>query len=242
MFVSKYSASGNDFIIITQFHKGNYSQLAKKLCHRKFGIGADGLIVLLPGISTDLSWQFYNCDGSIASMCGNGARAAFLYAKNNRLIDKSEATLLTKAGVINGYIKDNIVKITLSKSDVLAKDNNYYLIDTGVKHYVKFVDDLSTFDDVKTIIKLRNKYDANVNYVSLLDGLLYVRTFEKGVESETLACGTGISASFYVMCLEKGIKSMKVVAKSGETLNLSYSNDTIYYEGLVTSVLNSYLP
>ena len=100
MKISKYCASGNDFVIITAFSNKNRSLLAKKLCDRFNGVGADGLIIILPDTNNDFKWEFYNSDGSVAKMCGNGARAAFMYAYENNLISK-------KAKFLNKYTKLN---------------------------------------------------------------------------------------------------------------------------------------
>ena len=100
MFISKYSASGNDFVILHSFKKEDRSELAKKLCDRKNGIGADGLIVLVPHKNLDFEWEFYNADGSYAAMCGNGSRATAHYAYNYGLANK-EMKFLTGAGIIS---------------------------------------------------------------------------------------------------------------------------------------------
>jgi diaminopimelate epimerase len=120
MVVSKYNASGNDFVIFHAFKKINRGKLAKKLCDRFEGIGADGLIVILPHDKYDFEWQFYNSDGSEAEMCGNGSRAAAHYAYYNNLAD-NKMRFLTLAGVIEAQVEGDIVKTQLSPYKFVGK-------------------------------------------------------------------------------------------------------------------------
>ena len=242
MKISKYCASGNDFVIITAFSNKNRSLLAKKLCDRFNGVGADGLIIILPDTNNDFKWEFYNSDGSVAKMCGNGARAAFMYAYENNLISK-KAKFLSGAGVIDGEIcsfknKNAEVKIKLTKHKVcLPKFNELDLewcfYDTGVPHLVSFVSDVSKFNlDICKV--MRKKYNANVNFAQILDDKILVRTFERGVEAETLACGTGMAASFYAAFKEGKIPpQISVYPTSGERLELSLKDGEIYFKGIV---------
>lgn len=124
MTVSKYSANGNDFVLFHTFVKKDRSELAKELCHRQNGIGADGLIVLLPHAKYDFEWQFYNSDGSEAEMCGNGSRACAHYAYINELTD-NKMSFLTQAGVISAEVDDSMVLSELTPPSVLEKDIIY---------------------------------------------------------------------------------------------------------------------
>lgn len=242
MKVSKYCASGNDFVIITAFSNKDRSLLAKKLCDRFNGVGADGLIVILPDDKNDFKWEFYNSDGSLASMCGNGSRAAFMYAYENEIISK-KAKFLSGAGVINGEIyslKNKIAevevkltkpKICLDKFNELGLEWHFY--DTGVPHLVSFVSDASKFN-LDTCRVMRKKYNANVNFAQILDDKILVRTFERGVEAETLACGTGMAASFYAAFKDGKIPpQISVYPTSGERLELSLKEGEIYFKGAV---------
>lgn len=234
----KYCASGNDFVIFSTDEKKDRSNLAKELCNRYSGVGADGMIVLLPSKDYDFEWDFYNCDGSKASMCGNGARAAALFAVQ-RLGKNKNLSFLSGAGEIKASIFDDEVEILLSKAkDVKSKfsfeDKTWQGVDTGVPHLVHFCEDLKDFN-IELCKKARDKFNANVNFAKVLDKEnMAVRTFERGVENETLACGTGMAACFYLAYLNKLVdKSVKILPKSKEELLLRLENDDIYFKGRV---------
>lgn len=245
MQLTKYNASGNDFVIFHTFKVCDRSDLAKRLCDRQNGIGADGLIVLLPHDKYDFQWQFYNSDGSVASMCGNGTRACAHYAYLNGLADAT-MQFLTGAGVIASTVIGNSVETQLTSPKKLSEpfeENGltWYFYDTGVPHLVTFVEDLTTFD--KTIARqMRYQYNANVNYASVKNSNLHVRTYERGVEDETLACGTGMAASFYSAYNEKLVgESIKVYPTSGEELTLRIENNILFFKGKVQKVFETYM-
>lgn len=120
MTVSKYSANGNDFVLFHTFVKSDRSELAKELCHRQNGIGADGLIVLIPHARYDFEWQFYNSDGSEAEMCGNGSRACAHYAFVNNLAER-KMSFLTGAGIISAEVDGDMVLSELTPPSILEK-------------------------------------------------------------------------------------------------------------------------
>lgn len=237
MIVEKYSASGNDFVIFQDDQKKDRTDLAIKLCDRHEGVGADGLIVLVPHDECDFEWEFYNADGSYASMCGNGSRAAAHFAYKHNLA-KSSMAFMTGAGVIHAVVEDDIVETELTKP-IFMKDKfeqfgfTWWLLDTGVPHLVTFVDDLASFDlDIAS--KMRYEHNANVNFAKIEDGYLNVRTYERGVENETLACGTGMAACFLeAHLIGKITNSASVFPKSNEELNLRYEDEKLYFKGLV---------
>jgi diaminopimelate epimerase len=246
MRVSKYSANGNDFVIFHTFLKKDRSSLAKELCHRQNGVGADGLIVLLPHNEVDFEWQFYNADGSEAEMCGNGSRAAAHYAYSNNLAP-SKMSFLTLAGIINAEVDGNMVLSELTPPKILSKeihhDNKlWWKIDTGVPHMVTFVDDIENFD-IQSARELRYKENANVNIAKILDnGNMMVRTYERGVEDETLACGTGMSACFYRAYTEGKVKNnIEVYPTSKETLYIGMNERTITFKGEVKKTFEAIL-
>ncbi|MFT5660870.1 MAG: diaminopimelate epimerase [Sulfurimonas sp.] len=237
MTVSKYSASGNDFVIFHSEVKKDRSELAKELCHRQDGIGADGLIVVIPNATYDFQWQFYNSDGSSAEMCGNGSRACAHYAYSHDLAPVN-MSFLTEAGVIKAEVDGLMVLSELTPPSILEKGiefsgKNWWKIDTGVAHMVAFVENIEAFD-ISEARELRQKYNANVN-IAFLDGKnLRVRTYERGVEDETLACGTGMAACFYRALQEGLVKdSIEVYPASGETLYLGMNDRTITFRGEV---------
>lgn len=245
MNIAKYSASGNDFVIFHTFIEKDRSSLAKKLCDRFSGIGADGLIVLLPYEGVDFKWQFYNSDGSEASMCGNGSRAAAHYAFNYGLAS-SKMVFLTGAGIINAKVNGNVVESELTDPIIKDKDieefgKNWWLIDTGVPHLIAFSNYLNEFN-LDEARKLRKNYNANVNLAKIKDGKIYIKTYERGVEDETQACGTGMAAAFYRAYLEKLVSNeAKIYPKSGEELTLSYKENSLFLKGAVKKVFETFI-
>jgi len=248
MHLSKYSANGNDFVIFHSDVKEDRTELAKTLCHRQDGIGADGLIVVLPHAEYDFEWQFYNSDGSHADMCGNGSRACAHYAYVNGLAPKN-MRFLTGAGVINAYVEDGdnrrgMVLSELTPPEILDKTiefngKSWWLINTGVPHLVCFSDNIEEFD-IDEARELRYKYNANVNNMALAGENLKVRTYERGVEDETLACGTGMAACFYRALQEGKVKeNIEVYPISGDTLYLGVNERTITFKGLVKNTFNT---
>lgn len=241
MTLSKYSANGNDFVIFHTFVKEDRSNLAKQLCHRQNGIGADGLIVLVPSDEHDFEWQFYNSDGSEATMCGNGSRACAHYAYSNHLAPAA-MKFLTGAGVIKAVVDGAMVQSDLTPP-IMLNDNieefgaKWQLINTGVPHLVCLVEDITHFN-IQEARELRHKYNANVNIALVADKEhMVVRTYERGVEDETLACGTGMAASFWAAYLSGLVNdNISVNPKSGDTLYLGKNDTTIIFGGEVTKV------
>jgi diaminopimelate epimerase len=246
MKVAKYSANGNDFVIFHSDAHEDRSHLAKELCHRQDGIGADGLIVVLPKEKKegeyDFVWQFYNSDGSHADMCGNGSRACAHYAFNNSLAPQ-KMKFLTGAGVIAATVEDNTPKSGMVESEltppqlidkeIVFNGHSWWLINTGVPHLVRYTDNIELFD-IEEARELRYVYNANVNIMQVEGENLRVRTYERGVEDETLACGTGMSACFYRAFSEGKVKNnIEVYPTSGDTLYLGFNGKTITFKGRV---------
>lgn len=243
MTVTKYSANGNDFVLFHTFIKKDRSELAKKLCHRQEGIGADGLIVLLPHIENDFEWQFYNSDGSSAEMCGNGSRACAHYAYVNELAP-AKMSFLTTAGVIHAEVDGAMVQSELTPPIIVDKmivenGKSWWLINTGVPHLVHITENIEVFD-IKEARELRYKYNVNVNIVFVNGNSLKVRTYERGVEDETLACGTGMAACYY-RALQEGLvkENIEVYPRSGDTLYLGMNERTITFKGKVKKVFST---
>ena len=244
MKVSKYSANGNDFVIFHSDEKKDRSALAKELCHRQDGIGADGLIVIIPHAKYDFEWQFYNSDGSTAEMCGNGSRACAHYAFTHEITSKN-MSFLTEAGVINAEVDGEMVLSELTPPKILYKaiesdGKSWWKIDTGVAHLVNFTTNIEEFDLVEARA-LRYEHNANINIAFIDENKnLKVRTYERGVEDETLACGTGMAACFYRAYVEKKVcDSIEVYPRSGDTLYLGYNGKTITFKGRVKNTFNT---
>ena len=239
MTVTKYSANGNDFVMFLAQEKADRSQLARELCHRQNGVGADGLVVLLPHKEYDFEWEFYNSDGSHANMCGNASRAVAHYAHEKGIAKDGKAEFLTGAGVIKATINGLYVVSDMTKPDIMREDieeygETWWLIDSGVPHLVAVRDDISEFN-IEQVRALRHKYNANVNICKVEGDTIFVRTYERGVEDETLACGTGMVACFIRNYKEgKVSKQVKVHPKSADELYVSYEDGVYKFGGKVT--------
>jgi len=234
MIITKYNASGNTFVIFHTNIKDDYSKLAIKLCEKE---KVDGLIVVVPHNDYDFEWLFYNNDGSTALMCGNGTRAVAHYAYKNK-ISNSKVKFLTGAGEINCIVENDIIETTMITPKLLKNEFDemgfsWVIIDTGVPHLVTIVDDINQFD-LEICSKMRYKYNANVNFTKVENGTLKVRTYEKGVEAETQACGTGMTACF-LRALELSLieTPAKVYPTSNEELILKKDEFGVYFKGKV---------
>ncbi len=237
MRVTKYSANGNDFIIFIAKDRADRSKLASKLCHRQNGIGADGMVVLLPHEEYDFEWEFYNSDGSLADMCGNASRAVAHFAHEKGISKDGKAEFLTGAGVIRATINGLYVVSDMRTPKILNRveedGENWWLINTGVPHLVAIRDTIEEFD-IEQMRRLRYKYNANVNICKPMRDELFVRTYERGVEDETLACGTGMVACFVRCHVEKLLDNMvKTTPKSGDELYISLENGIYKFGGKV---------
>lgn len=199
----KFQGTGNDFVMIdnrqNNFPKEN-TKCIEKLCDRRFGIGADGLILLENDIETDFRMIYYNSDGNQSSMCGNGGRCIVAFAKMLSIIDK-EATFLATDGLHHALILDNdSISLEMKNVSKIRVGEEYVFLNTGSPHHVMLVDDLENYDVKKNGATIRyselyGKEGSNVNFVKQLsENHFALRTYERGVEDETLSCGTGATA------------------------------------------------
>lgn len=254
---SKMVASGNDFVVLPEnnlsairrpegrgwqpnsqsYH--SLSAVARKICDRKFGAGADGLLLINKSSKADIKMRIFNADGSEAEMCGNGARCAALWEKlKNKNFKKGIITIETKAGIIESQVNGGNVKIKLTdpedlKLNIPLKVNNRSLkvdfINTGVPHVIIFVEGLDKIDvfGIGRAVRYHKKFaprGANVNFVEPLSRNSFrIRSYERGVEGETLACGTGTVASALIFAL-KGGAGNKIGAhtRGGEKLSVYF--------------------
>jgi diaminopimelate epimerase len=239
MTVTKYSGNGNDFIMFVAQEKEDRSVLAKTLCHRQNGVGADGLVVVLPHPTYDFEWEFYNSDGSTAAMCGNASRCVAHFAHEKGISRDNTAEFLTGAGVIratiNGlYVVSDMVEPKIVREDIDEEGECWWLIDSGVPHLVAIRDTIDDFD-IDQARRLRQKYNCNVNICKLEGDTMYVRTYERGVENETLACGTGMVACYIRNHKEGKIEGqIKVHPVSGDELYVSFEDGVYRFGGKVT--------
>lgn len=267
----KMSGSGNDFIIIDNrsgiISSSEGSNVARTLCRPKISVGADGLILIesptQPG--SDFRWRFYNADGSEAEMCGNGGRCAARFAYVNGIAGQ-KMVFETLAGLIKAEILDPRVKLEMSRPHglrvdikILTNDRAWVLhfINTGVPHVICFTPDLDEIDvqGIGRQIRFHEEFQpagANVNFVNVVDeNTIAIRTYERGVEDETLACGTGSVAGAIIASLREGVKSPVCVrTRGGESLNVYFKSAPdgmrdvflegeakIIYEGLIREAL-----
>jgi diaminopimelate epimerase len=211
----KYQGTGNDFILID--NRLNEITLTneqvKFLCDRRFGIGADGLMLLELEPGTDFKMVYYNSDGNTSSMCGNGGRCIVAFAKHLGIID-NKAKFLAIDGMHEASINENEI-VSLKMQDVKSVEagDDFFYLNTGSPHYVKLVNNIEAYDVKNTGAAIRNnvrfkEIGTNVNFIERTDERLFVRTYERGVEDETYSCGTGVTAAALVAAI-KGISNGK---------------------------------
>jgi diaminopimelate epimerase len=241
----KYEGAGNDFIIIDNREKEiafSKNQI-KFLCDRHFGIGSDGLMLLTQKPETDFNMEFFNPDGSGGMMCGNGGRCVVRFAKDRGIITKDTTCFMAPDGKHEAEILDENIALKMKDVKEVEKFSDGYYLNTGTSHFVKKVDDVNKEDVLKNGRLIRwdarfSKYDGcNANfYTELKDKELLIRTYERGVENETLACGTGIVATAIVYGVDKDYKdgqyNIKVKTKDND-LKVSYKKTDNHFTDVV---------
>lgn len=231
----KYQGAGNDFIIIDdsllQFDHTNQSFIAS-LCDRHFGIGADGVILFRPATQANHAFTmvYFNADGSESTMCGNGGRCIAQFALDQSKV-KGNAAVFNAIDGIHLFEKSAENRIRLKMIDVTNVEklaNGAYVLNTGSPHYVQFAENISTLDVKAEGKRIRNSdpfkaKGINVNFAELTDSGLDIRTYERGVEDETLACGTGITAAAIAAFYANKIDAPTVAIKAlGGDLNVQF--------------------
>lgn len=220
---SKYQGAGNDFIVINMMENEielSTEQIAR-LCDRRFGIGADGLMTISKDPNSDFFMRYYNSDGKEGSMCGNGGRCIAKFAFTHKICGRS-----TRFNAIDGIhtAEINDETVSLSMQDVLEikEYEDGYFLNTGSPHFVKFVESIREINVKDQGLKIANEprfapNRTNVNFISSESGAWNIATFERGVEDETLACGTGSVASAIVIHFTKksAAEKIKLFAKGG---------------------------
>ena len=237
----KMSGTGNDFILIDHrqplISRELMPEFARLVCRRRFSVGADGLIFIEKSDLADFQWRFFNGDGSEAEMCGNGARCAarFAYLQG---IAPAHMRFATLAGIIEAKVAAVNVSVLMTpprdfrlerRVGLADRTLTLHSVDTGVPHAVLFVDDFAAVDIYALGREIRFHRDfmpagTNVNFVQLLEGgALKVRTYERGVENETLACGTGATAAALLAAvLGKTASPVDIVTSGGDRLTISF--------------------
>lgn len=239
----KYQGAGNDFILIDNRNlMANHSdpKLISKLCDRRFGIGGDGIIFLQSRDGYDFEMIYYNADGQPSSMCGNGGRCIVAFAKHLGIID-SEAEFVAVDGTHHAKISESGDWVSLQMIDVdkITTDGNAYVLNTGSPHYIEMTAALRDKNVYADGYAIRNNdtYRAkgiNVNFVEPIDNGYFVRTFERGVENETFACGTGVTAVALAMAKhnhQTGHLNTPIKVLGGD-LNIRFDYDGQKFTGI----------
>lgn len=237
----KYQGTGNDFIIIDNrqldFPK-NDTKLIARLCDRRFGIGADGLILLEPHDSYDFTMVYYNADGSTSTMCGNGGRCLVAFAKKLGLVT-SEAHFEASDGYHYAKISDENIALQMIDVSEVTLHEKYQYVYTGSPHHVELVTNLNDYDVKMCGAKIRysNLYGvsgSNVNFVEQEnENTFRVRTYERGVEDETLSCGTGVTAVAIAMYEIRKTSSMNIdLIVPGGKLQVSFTKAGQYFKNV----------
>ncbi|MAT55574.1 MAG: diaminopimelate epimerase [Saprospirales bacterium] len=233
---SKYQGAGNDFVMIDNrsgfFPKEN-QQLIEWICKRRFGVGADGLILLEEADGYDFRMVYYNSDGRESSMCGNGGRCIAAFARELDLSRKDRLSFIAIDGPHEAILNvDGTVSLHMSDVESVEVGEDYFLLNTGSPHYVVFVEDLRDINVVESARVIRygdrfRKEGVNVNFVEPVGDGLKVYTYERGVEDETLACGTGVTAAALAAAIRNSGLSkgeFPIEAKGGK-LKVSFEKD-----------------
>ncbi|XLS30878.1 diaminopimelate epimerase [Flavobacteriaceae bacterium M23B6Z8] len=236
----KYQGTGNDFVLIdnrTLLFDKDDTKLVAKLCDRKFGIGADGLILLENDKISDFKMVYYNSDGNQSTMCGNGGRCIVAFANYLGIINDS-TSFLAIDGIHYAELENGIVKLQMNDVEEITHFNGYSFLNTGSPHHVQLSENLEEHDVKKLGAAIRyGKYGAsgsNVNFVKqLASNEFAVRTYERGVEDETLSCGTGVTAVALAVFDKKITTSKQITIKTpGGTLEVSFEASDNGYKNI----------
>ncbi len=236
----KYQGTGNDFILIDNrpdiIDKSD-TRLIEFLCDRRFGIGADGLILLEHDESTDFRMVYFNSDGNQSSMCGNGGRCIVAFAKKMGII-QDNTEFMAIDGVHQAEIQDDIVSLTMKDVSEIRNKPAYYFLNTGSPHHVQLVNALDEYGVREEGERLRyglyGQKGSNINFVQQLnENEFKIRTYERGVEDETLSCGTGVTAVAIAMHHAKKTQKQKVkIATQGGGLKVCFDYDDGTYKNV----------
>ena len=255
----KMSGTGNDFIIIDHrkplLTPEAMAEFAAKICRRKFSAGADGLILIEDSSEADFQWRFFNADGSVAEMCGNGARCAARFAFLQG-IAPAQMRFATLAGIIEATVSEKDVAVKMTDPFALnmhqritaeGKEYTVHSIDTGVPHAVVFVDDIDQAD-VRALGRRIRHHEAfqpagtNVNFAQRQGDVIKVRTYERGIEDETLACGTGAAAcAIIAVLLDQAASPVDIITSGNDRLTILFDCKEDKVSGRNNIVYNVFL-
>lgn len=222
----KYEGAGNDFIMVDNrsgFFLENTNSI-ENLCDRHFGIGADGLILLENSEGHAFRMVYFNSDGLESTFCGNGGRCIVAFARQLGIV-KDEVRFMAKDGFHEAVFEGDLVKLRMSDAALPETALNGHRIFTGSPHFVQFVkvvDSVDVFSEGQRIRKLFGEDGINVNFVEKQNDGLFVRTYERGVEDETLSCGTGVTAAALTAAVDAGYKSPIQIRSKGGNLRVEF--------------------
>jgi diaminopimelate epimerase len=230
----KYQGAGNDFILFDNRNKlfpTNNTELYNKLCDRRFGIGADGIMLLENIDQYDFKMLYYNADGNESTMCGNGGRCLVRFAEDLKMVQK-ECHFLAVDGAHYAKISEKEIELGMIDVESWNHDGEDLTLNTGSPHYIKWVDDLESLDVFKEgrTIRYNARYQQegiNVNFLHWENNALHVRTYERGVEDETLSCGTGVTAAAMAYAIKNNLQGeIKVpIQTKGGTLEVRFQRN-----------------
>jgi diaminopimelate epimerase len=237
----KYQGTGNDFVMIDNrdlHFPQNDVALVNHLCDRRFGVGADGLILLNPSDKYDFTMVYYNADGNEGTMCGNGGRCLVAFAHDLGVI-KTETTFDAIDGLHNATIIDGLVDLQMIDVDSIELYDNHAFLNTGSPHHVQLVENIGTYDVFSNGKSIRYgapyfEEGTNVNFTEKINDTTFrVRTYERGVENETLACGTGVTAVAIAMFEKKQTTSSKIkLHVEGGELEVSFEKENSSFKNV----------
>ncbi|MEJ2110756.1 MAG: diaminopimelate epimerase [Acidobacteriota bacterium] len=241
----KMTGAGNDFIFIDNRNgvvdANHCADFVRSACRRKLSVGADGVVLIEEDPEADFKWRFFNSDASEAEMCGNAARCAVRFAHLTKIVDRTTMSFRTLAGIIRGEILGDTVKVQMTpphslelgmKLEADGRTLNFDFIDTGVPHAVHFVADAADLESMDVArsgrpFRFHSRFQpagSNIDFARITDAhRMTVRTYERGVEDETLACGTGVLASVLTAAARSRVGSpVKVKTRGGEFLTVHF--------------------
>lgn len=236
----KYQGTGNDFIITTELETATTEQI-KFLCNRKYGVGSDGLILMKESTTVHFEMMYYNSDGT-ESFCGNGSRCAVMHAKYLGWIT-NECVFDSNDGEHRAEISGDTVALQMHNVDMVLVEDGGYILHTGSPHYIAYTQEIDNLDLISAAHTIRYndifaETGINVNYLEPRNGVLYIRTYERGVEDETLSCGTGVTAAAIAHYLETESTQKRFTQKlqtRGGALTVSFDKKATSFENIYLS-------
>lgn len=237
----KYQGTGNDFIIINDLDGHLSTENIINLCDRKYGIGADGIIFMSKTKDVDFKMMYFNADGS-ESFCGNGSRCAVKHAQYLGWIS-GQCIFTSNDGDHAAEIDEETVKLKMHDVDFIVVEDMGYILNTGSPHYIAYTEGINELDLIKAAHEIRyserfKDVGINVNYLEPKNGILHIRTYERGVEDETLSCGTGVTAAAIAHYLEQDSTQKNYKQKlqtKGGSLHVSFEKKKDRFQDIVLS-------